>query len=64
MAIVIPFRPFACAFDQLRKINRPDLRQLTASVIKSELAYGRDGMSVTRQLQQERFARQQQGGVA
>ncbi|MEO6102542.1 MAG: hypothetical protein ABIP44_02755 [Pseudoxanthomonas sp.] len=64
MAIVIPFRPFSCAVDQLRKINRLDLRQLTASVIRSELAHGRDGLSVTRQLQQERFARQQTGGAA
>ena len=64
MATVIPMHPFRSALEQLRKIDRLDLRPLAARVIKSELAYGRDGLSVARQLQQERFARKRQGGAA
>ena len=64
MAIIIPIYPVRRAVDQLRLMGRLDLRRLTAKVVVSELAHGRDGLSVMRQLQAQRLGTPSKGGAA
>jgi len=61
---IVPMYPVRRAVEELTRIGRTDLRQLTVRRVVSDIQNGRDGLFIARQLQAYRLQQKAQGGAA